>query len=91
MWLGPLHEPDFIQGVLDDVKAQREAYGTWKRIEGMLTTARDVSASVFSIHADSQELDSMFYFTANKVTSCFHAENMNMETMMYVCHSSCTC
>lgn len=43
MWLGPLHDPSFIDGVLEDVKKEREAYGTWKRIEGMLTTARDVS------------------------------------------------
>jgi tRNA (guanine26-N2/guanine27-N2)-dimethyltransferase len=28
----------------------------------------------------------MFYFTANKLTSCFHSENMNMETL--VCVSS---
>jgi len=40
MWAGPLHNAEFINRVLDDVKsADREIYGTTPRIEGMLITA----------------------------------------------------
>ncbi|KAI2621117.1 dimethylguanosine tRNA methyltransferase [Hypoxylon sp. NC1633] len=40
MYGGPLHSPDFIKKILDDLpNVSDEVYGTKKRIEGMLTTA----------------------------------------------------
>jgi tRNA (guanine26-N2/guanine27-N2)-dimethyltransferase len=40
MWGGPLHNPDFIQKILDMLPgADRDTYQTCDRIEGMLTTA----------------------------------------------------
>ena len=40
MWGGPLHNPDFIQKILDMLPgADPETYQTCPRIEGMLTTA----------------------------------------------------
>ncbi|KAI9929790.1 hypothetical protein AWENTII_009563 [Aspergillus wentii] len=40
MWAGPLHNPHFIQKILDMLPgADREIYQTVDRIEGMLTTA----------------------------------------------------
>ncbi|EAW12105.1 putative N2,N2-dimethylguanosine tRNA methyltransferase [Aspergillus clavatus NRRL 1] len=40
MWAGPLHNPHFIQKILDMLpSADREIYQTVDRIEGMLTTA----------------------------------------------------
>lgn len=40
MWAGPLHNAEFINRVLDEVKsADKEVYGTTPRIEGMLITA----------------------------------------------------
>ncbi|KAN0073247.1 S-adenosyl-L-methionine-dependent methyltransferase [Elaphomyces granulatus] len=40
MWAGPLHNPVFIQKILDMLPAMdRETYGTIDRVEGMLTTA----------------------------------------------------
>ena len=42
MWGGPLHNPAFIQRMLDLLPELDPAiYGTIPRIEGMLTTARD--------------------------------------------------
>lgn len=40
MWAGPLHNPHFVQKVLDLLAgADQETYPTFGRIEGMLTTA----------------------------------------------------
>ncbi|PYH78692.1 N2,N2-dimethylguanosine tRNA methyltransferase [Aspergillus uvarum CBS 121591] len=40
MWAGPLHNPHFIQNILDMLpKLDRDVYQTVDRIEGMLTTA----------------------------------------------------
>ncbi|EFW15044.1 RNA methyltransferase tRNA(m5U54)methyltransferase [Coccidioides posadasii str. Silveira] len=40
MWAGPLHNPHFVQRILDLLGgADRETYPTFGRIEGMLTTA----------------------------------------------------
>ncbi|KAK5169642.1 RNA methyltransferase tRNA(m5U54)methyltransferase [Saxophila tyrrhenica] len=42
MWGGPLHNPAFIEKILDDLKgADAEVYKTKPRIEGMLDTALD--------------------------------------------------
>lgn len=42
MWAGPLHNADFINKVLEAVDADtvdKNVYGTWQRVHGMLTTA----------------------------------------------------
>ncbi|XXG99025.1 hypothetical protein Hte_005359 [Hypoxylon texense] len=40
MYGGPLHSPDFIKKILDDLpNVSDDVYGTKRRIEGMLTTA----------------------------------------------------
>ena len=42
MWGGPLHNPFFVQRILDLLPSlSKETYGTLQRLEGMLTTARD--------------------------------------------------
>ncbi|KAI1275253.1 S-adenosyl-L-methionine-dependent methyltransferase [Xylaria sp. FL0933] len=44
MYAGPLHSPDFIKKILDDLpNASDEIYGTKPRIEGMLQTALEES------------------------------------------------
>ncbi|KAI0106246.1 S-adenosyl-L-methionine-dependent methyltransferase [Nemania sp. FL0031] len=44
MYAGPLHSPDFIKKILDDLpNAPDEIYGTKPRIEGMLYTALEES------------------------------------------------
>ncbi|KAI2635114.1 S-adenosyl-L-methionine-dependent methyltransferase [Xylaria nigripes] len=44
MYAGPLHSPDFIKKILNDLpKASDEIYGTKARIEGMLQTALEES------------------------------------------------
>jgi len=62
MWLGKLHDQEFISRVLEDVETQSSQYGTFARMKGMLTLAKD-------------ELpNAMFYFTPAKITSMFHAQ-----------------
>ncbi|KAF9885132.1 RNA methyltransferase tRNA(m5U54)methyltransferase [Aspergillus nanangensis] len=47
MWGGPLHNPDFIQKILDMLPGEdRETYRTLDRIEGMLTTALEEDLSI---------------------------------------------
>ena len=45
MWLGPLHDPDFVSRVLKGIEGKQADYGTWTRMHGMLSVARDVSDS----------------------------------------------
>ncbi len=42
MWLGPIHDPEFVGKVLDGITGQEKEYGTWARMNGMLRLARDV-------------------------------------------------
>ena len=42
MWSGPLHDPAFISQVLEHVESSQEKYGTFSRMKGMLTVAKEV-------------------------------------------------
>ncbi|KAL6718254.1 RNA methyltransferase tRNA(m5U54)methyltransferase [Lecanora helva] len=60
MWGGPLHNPHFIQSLLDMLPTlDREMYGTIPRIEGMLSVAQketlEDTASVVSLKGSSDE------------------------------------
>ncbi|KAE8144412.1 TRM-domain-containing protein [Aspergillus avenaceus] len=47
MWAGPLHNPHFIQKILDMLpKVDKDVYQTVDRIEGMLTTALEEDLSL---------------------------------------------
>lgn len=63
MWLGPIQDAEFIARVLKDIDADKDAYGTFPRMHGMLTLA-------------GEELDAPFYFTANKVHGFAHSSAM---------------
>ena len=53
MWIGPLHNPDFIDKMLLHVESGDATYATAPRIKGMLSIARNVSCSVLSrVRAD---------------------------------------
>ncbi|KAL7421561.1 RNA methyltransferase tRNA(m5U54)methyltransferase [Cryptotrichosporon argae] len=54
MWMGPLHDRAFVKRVLDGTAADKEHYGTYARMNGMLTMAHE-------------ELEAPFYFTSNNV------------------------
>ncbi|BEJ14874.1 hypothetical protein CspHIS471_0406410 [Cutaneotrichosporon sp. HIS471] len=54
MWLGPIHDPEFAERVLKSIDGEQDKYGTWPRMNGMLTLAMN-------------ELPDPFYFTSNKV------------------------
>jgi tRNA (guanine26-N2/guanine27-N2)-dimethyltransferase len=43
MWLGPIHDPAFARRVLDSIEGEQDKYGTWPRMNGMLTLAEQVS------------------------------------------------
>lgn len=45
MWLGPLHDQGFVGDLLENLEVEKERYGTYARMKGMLTTARDVGHS----------------------------------------------
>ncbi|EIW70842.1 hypothetical protein TREMEDRAFT_68241 [Tremella mesenterica DSM 1558] len=60
MWLGPLHDTEFVGRVLKGIEGDKEHYGTWSRMWGMLTIAQN-------------EISDPFYFTSNKIHGALHA------------------
>ncbi|TXT03826.1 hypothetical protein VHUM_04347 [Vanrija humicola] len=59
MWLGPIQDPTFVSRVLKSIEADKDHYGTYPRMNGMLTMAHD-------------ELPDAFYFTSNKIHGFAH-------------------
>lgn len=67
MWGGALHDPEFINDVLEiNENASNEVYGTRERIKGMLTLAR-------------HELQVPFYFNLNQLTSFMRAPPISID------------
>jgi len=60
MWNGPLHDPTFVDEILQHVESSNDKYGTKTRMKGMLTVAKE-------------ELDTHFYFTPAAIAGHFHA------------------
>ncbi|SCU86078.1 LANO_0C06656g1_1 [Lachancea nothofagi CBS 11611] len=71
MYAGPLHNKDFIDEVLRINREEHtdEVYKTRKRIEGMLTLAKN-------------ELDAPFYFTPNRVSSILKFQVPSLKTVV---------
>jgi tRNA (guanine26-N2/guanine27-N2)-dimethyltransferase len=42
MWLAPIHDVTFVHRVLKSIEGSEKDYGTWPRINGMLTLAANV-------------------------------------------------
>jgi tRNA (guanine26-N2/guanine27-N2)-dimethyltransferase len=42
MWSGRLHDPVFVQAVLDHLSENEDKYGTSPRMKGMLSVAKEV-------------------------------------------------
>ena len=56
MWAGPLHNPNYIQKILDMLPgADKEIYQTTDRIEGMLTTALEEDLDLASSSTTTSE------------------------------------
>ncbi|KAI1807627.1 N2,N2-dimethylguanosine tRNA methyltransferase [Daldinia bambusicola] len=80
MYGGPLHSPDFIKKILDDLpNAPEEIYGTKPRIEGMLRTALEESLPPPEDKMDSHREDEFaaiehypFYFHPAKLAGTLH-------------------
>ncbi|KAH9180678.1 N2 N2-dimethylguanosine tRNA methyltransferase [Lactarius sanguifluus] len=59
MWNGPIHDSQFIGGILEHLESSEDKYGTSARMKGMLTVAKE-------------ELSAPFYFTPSRVAGFFH-------------------
>ncbi|KDR81650.1 hypothetical protein GALMADRAFT_89844 [Galerina marginata CBS 339.88] len=66
MWSGPLHDPDFVGKVIVHVNENQAHYGTFARMKGMMTVAKE-------------ELTNPFYFTPSRVASYFHCETPSLD------------
>lgn len=42
MWSGPIHDPEFVGGVLAHLEENPDKYGTAPRMKGMMTVAKEV-------------------------------------------------
>ncbi|KAI2781890.1 TRM-domain-containing protein [Daldinia loculata] len=80
MYGGPLHSPDFIKKILDDLpSASDEIYGTKTRIEGMLQTALEEFLTPPEDRMESHREDEFaaiehypFYFHPAKLAGTLH-------------------
>jgi len=69
MWIAPLHDPDFVQKVLGHVESLGPTrYGTYPRMKGMLTLAKE-------------EIQSPFFFTPPKMASFFNCLSPSLEEL----------
>jgi len=76
MWLGPIQDSAFAERCLKSIEGQEGDYATWKRMHGMLSLAKEVSAACEKAgRADGQELADPFYFSCNKISSYFKASS----------------
>lgn len=46
MWSAPIHDRDFVAKVLEHLDANQTQYGTFTRMKGMLTVAKEVSSDL---------------------------------------------
>lgn len=44
MWNGPIHDPQFVGQILEHLEDNEDKYGTFTRMKGMLTVAKEVRA-----------------------------------------------
>lgn len=47
MWNSRLHDPEFVEKVLQHVESNEDKYGTVVRMKGMLTVAKEVRHQFF--------------------------------------------
>ena len=45
IWSAPMHDAEFVQGLLDEVQARHQDYNTAARIKGLLTVISEVNFS----------------------------------------------
>ena len=49
IWSDPIHDPTFVAGLLEAVKASAQSYGTVDRIKGLLSVIAEVSVITVDI------------------------------------------
>lgn len=66
MWLGPLHDPSFLEGMLGKLaEGEGQRFKTYPRIRGMVSVAKDESTD-------------LFYFSPPKMASHFKAQSPSL-------------
>ncbi|KAK9907632.1 hypothetical protein WJX75_007284 [Coccomyxa subellipsoidea] len=69
MWAGPIHDPAWIQGLLDSIEADKERYAAFGKIKGLLTSA-------------SEELhDAPLYYNLHAVCKTLHVTPPSGDTV----------
>lgn len=90
MWNGPLHDQAFVEKLLLHVDNNSDRYGTYARMKGMLTVAKEVCGFLAYLldaffERKLQELnDALFYFVPGKVAGHFHCETPSLDEVAYV-------
>jgi len=81
MWNGPIHDPHFVDRILEHLYGDEDKYGTSTRMKGMLTVTKEVEDAFAFLCQRSyrsliaymtKELAVPFYFTPSRVASFFH-------------------
>ncbi|KAK4694084.1 tRNA (guanine26-N2/guanine27-N2)-dimethyltransferase, partial [Lecanoromycetidae sp. Uapishka_2] len=84
MWGGPLHNPHFIQRILDMLPTlDKKIYGTIPRIEGMLSVAlhETIEDPPFALGSPDRPIPPM-----NPATRCYHPFFFNPSNLSRVLH-----
>ncbi|KAM6500490.1 tRNA methyltransferase [Amanita muscaria] len=66
MWSAPIHDPNFVEKILQHLESNQNNYGTAVRMKGMLTVAKE-------------ELSNPFYFTSSRMASLFHCRTPSLD------------
>jgi tRNA (guanine26-N2/guanine27-N2)-dimethyltransferase len=75
IWGEALHDADFVQSCLANLTANREAFGTAARMEGMLSVIGEELA------------DAPLYYTINGLAGILHCQTPPMRDILCVCCS----
>ena len=72
MWSGTLHDKEFLTRVLEHVETNKDKYGTYDRMKGMVTLAKEVcGADVWLVYCGTYQLfrSSMYHSTSRQTKS----------------------
>lgn len=73
---GPLHDKEFVKGMIKHVKDNKGKYGTEDRMVGMLSVIDEVKLyfTGFLKSCFFKELDTPFYYNISTLSSTLHCE-----------------
>lgn len=98
MWMGKLHDVEFVGKMLGHIQENPDDFATAARIEGMLSVAQSVRLLLYlsnqtaetdvKLLLGSQELEAPFYFTPGRLSGSFHCTSPSLVLIVYVSLSS---